>query len=83
MNEKAKKALEELLQGNENFLNGKNAAVHRTVNDLKALQHGQSPIACVVTCSDSRVIPELIFDMGFGDIFTVRCAGAVLSLIHI
>ncbi len=75
----AQKALESLLEGNQNFINGKNLAVHRTVEDLKSMQTSQSPIACVVTCSDSRVIPELVFDKGFGDIFTVRCAGAVIG----
>ena len=79
MNERAQKALENLLEGNKNFINGENKAVHRKVDDLKSLQNGQSPIACVVTCSDSRVIPELIFDKGFGDIFVVRCAGAVIG----
>lgn len=75
----AQKALDSLLEGNQNFINGKNLAVHRTVEDLKSMQTSQSPIACVVTCSDSRVIPELVFDKGFGDIFTVRCAGAVIG----
>ena len=75
----AQKALDNLLEGNQNFINGKNLAVHRTVEDLKSMQTTQSPIACVVTCSDSRVIPELVFDKGFGDIFTVRCAGAVIG----
>ncbi len=79
MNERAQKALENLLEGNKNFINGENKAVHRKVDDLKSLQNGQSPIACVVTCSDSRVIPELVFDKGFGDIFVVRCAGAVIG----
>ena len=79
MNERAQKALENQLEGNKNFINGENKAVHRKVDDLKSLQNGQSPIACVVSCSDSRVIPELIFDKGFGDIFVVRCAGAVIG----
>ena len=79
MNEKAKQALDILLEGNKNFVNGKSTAQHRTVEDLKSLSQGQAPIACVVTCSDSRVIPELVFDKGFGDIFVVRCAGAVIG----
>ncbi len=79
MNDKAKQALEILLEGNRNFVSGKTTAQHRTVEDLKKLSQGQSPIACVVTCSDSRVIPELVFDKGFGDIFIVRCAGAVIG----
>ena len=79
MYDKAKQALEILLEGNRNFVSGKTTAQHRTVEDLKKLSQGQSPIACVVTCSDSRVIPELVFDKGFGDIFVVRCAGAVIG----
>lgn len=79
MNDKAKQALEILLEGNRNFVSGKTTAQHRTIEDLKKLSQGQSPIACVVTCSDSRVIPELVFDKGFGDIFVVRCAGAVIG----
>ena len=79
MNDKAKQVLEILLEGNRNFVSGKTTAQHRTVEDLKKLSQGQSPIACVVTCSDSRVIPELVFDKGFGDIFVVRCAGAVIG----
>ena len=79
MIDRAQKALDILLEGNKNFVSGKSSALNRDINSLKALSQGQSPIACVVTCSDSRVIPELVFDKGFGDIFVVRCAGAVIG----
>lgn len=80
MNEKAKKAFQSLLEGNENFVNGRTtAADNRGIKTLQALRTSQSPIACVLTCSDSRVIPEFIFDKGFGDLFVVRGAGAVVG----
>ena len=52
-----------------------------TVNAEKraALAEGQQPIACVVTCSDSRVIPEMIFDQSLGTLFVVRNYGNVPS----
>jgi carbonic anhydrase len=40
---------------------------------------GQHPFAIIVTCSDSRVAPELLFDQGLGDIFVIRNAGNVLD----
>lgn len=79
MIEKAQQALDALLEGNKNFMNGISCASNRSVKDLESMQNSQSPIACIVTCSDSRVIPELVFDKGFGDIFVVRCAGAVIG----
>lgn len=45
----------------------------------KTLAAGQSPIAVVVTCSDSRVAPEHVFDAGLGEVFVVRVAGNVLN----
>ena len=79
MIEKAQKALDVLLEGNKNFVKGKSDTKNRTADSLVSLKNGQSPIACIVTCSDSRVVPELIFDKGFGDLFVVRCAGAVIG----
>ncbi len=79
MIEKAKKALDILLDGNKNFVESKSEFKNTKVESLISLKNGQSPIACIVTCSDSRVIPELIFDKGFGELFVVRCAGAVIG----
>ncbi len=42
-------------------------------------ENGQHPTAIVVTCSDSRVIPEAIFSVGIGRIFTIRVAGNVIT----
>ena len=52
--------------------------------DLAALReytarHGQQPFAIVVACSDSRVIPEQIFDAELGELFVIRVAGNVLD----
>ena len=79
MNEKAQKALNILLKGNEEFRKGTPFASHRTLETMQSLKNRQEPIACIVTCSDSRVVPELFFNQGFGDLFVVRCAGAVIG----
>lgn len=62
--------IKELKEGNERF-------VFNEGNDLKKHVAGQNPKAVILTCSDSRVIPEKIFDQGVGDIFTIRVAGNV------
>jgi len=53
--------------------------------DLVSLRHklvsGQSPKAIILSCSDSRVGPELIFDQGLGDLFVVRTAGNVADAV--
>ena len=67
------------LTNSTNRISGKSDAKNRDVNALIANKNGQSPIACIVTCSDSRVVPELIFDKGIGDLFVVRGAGAVIG----
>lgn len=45
----------------------------------KTLSEGQRPYAVIVTCSDSRVIPESIFSAGIGDLFVIRIAGNVMD----
>lgn len=48
-------------------------------NRIKELTTGQAPYATVLTCSDSRVAPEFIFDAGLGDIFICRNAGNIID----
>ena len=49
----------------------------------ETLVAGQSPFAVIVSCSDSRVPPELIFNQGLGDLFVVRVAGNVIDKIEL
>jgi carbonic anhydrase len=70
-------ALRELLAGNHRFTAGKRLTPRSRPEDFRTLAHAQSPEAVIVTCSDSRVAPEILFDVGVGDIFVVRVAGNV------
>jgi carbonic anhydrase len=64
-----------MLDGNKRFATGASTHPRRTPADFKPLAAGQSPIACIITCSDSRVTPEILFDLGIGELFVVRVAG--------
>lgn len=74
-----KEALKKLIDGNKRF--AQNKSLHPNLgNELRnALLNGQKPFAAVLSCSDSRVPVEIIFDVGVGDIFVIRTAGHVLS----
>ncbi|MDL2215115.1 carbonic anhydrase [Dysgonomonas sp. OttesenSCG-928-M03] len=71
--------LTNLKEGNSRFCSGKLIHNHQDIERIKELTSGQDPKAVVITCSDSRVPPEIIFDQGLGDIFTIRTAGNVMS----
>ena len=75
MNEKSYKELEKLLNGNKNFVNGTPTAKNMCLETLRKYAFHQEPYACVLSCSDSRVVPEIIFDCGIGELFVVRVAG--------
>jgi carbonic anhydrase len=64
-----------MLAGNQRFSSGASTHPRRTPADFKPLAAGQSPIACIVACADSRVTPEILFDLGIGELFVVRVAG--------
>ena len=66
--------LERLNAGNRRYVESADAALrHRLATE------GQRPYAVVVTCSDSRVIPEVLFDATLGELFVIRVAGNVLD----
>jgi carbonic anhydrase len=75
----SKTALETLMQGNERYVENKFAARDLSPAKLTELSKGQKPFAIVLTCSDSRVAPELLFDQSIGDLFVIRVAGNVMD----
>jgi carbonic anhydrase len=72
-------ALRQLLAGNHRFTIGKPIGPRRGPKEFQALAHGQYPEAVIFSCADSRVAPEILFDVGVGDIFVVRVAGNVID----
>lgn len=65
----------DLKAGNERFVAGKNTNQDWLAQAATTAADGQSPKAIVLSCLDSRVPPEIIFDQGIGDIFVGRVAG--------
>lgn len=72
-------ALEMLKEGNARFVKGELCNKDSYAADREALDGGQKPFAVIVTCSDSRVAPEIFFDQKLGDIFIIRNAGNVID----
>ena len=73
-------ALEMLKNGNKQYLNAAKGLGDISVEKRKeTLENGQHPYAVIVTCSDSRVIPEYIFSADIGDLFIIRVAGNVID----
>ena len=68
-------ALQYLIRGNEAFLSDKPAAPPLGAKRRLELAKGQAPFVAYVSCSDSRVPPELLFGRGLGELFIVRNAG--------
>lgn len=73
-------AMELLIKGNERYVNALQG-----IGDVspqareRTLTGGQHPYAIVISCADSRVIPEAIFSAGIGDLFVIRVAGNVID----
>ena len=78
-NQEAVQSLKWLTNGNTRFVKKANRADGRSPADRKRLASGASPHAIILSCSDSRVPPELIFDQALGEIVTIRVAGEALD----
>jgi carbonic anhydrase len=65
--------------GNKRFMKGRPVHPDETLDRIRKLKKGQNPFVVIVSCSDSRVPPELLFDHGFGDVFSIRTAGNVIG----
>lgn len=75
----ADEAWRDLLDGNARFVKGQPSSPRRSPEDFRGLAEAQYPEAVIVSCADSRVAPEILFDVGVGDVFVVRVAGNVVG----
>lgn len=75
----ATQALARLIAGNDRYIQGQPNHPNNNRARREATANGQAPFAVILTCADSRVPPELIFDQGVGDLFVIRVAGNILN----
>ncbi|MBE9029747.1 carbonic anhydrase [filamentous cyanobacterium LEGE 11480] len=71
--------LELLTTGNERFVAHHAQHPHTSIERMAELATGQHPIVTILSCADSRVPAELLFDLGLGDVFNVRVAGNIVT----
>jgi carbonic anhydrase len=76
----AQQAMDKLMEGNARFVQGLRKQ-YDFIARRKELLSGQHPFATILTCSDSRVRPEYIFDTNIGEIFNIETAGNVVDAI--
>ena len=69
--------LQRLMAGNARYLSGQSSHLNQHGARRAEVAKGQKPFAMVLSCADSRVPPEILFDQGLGDLFVVRVAGNI------
>src|SRR5271170_7742488 len=72
-------ALDELLAGNRRFTSGRTSAYRRDLAILQQTLEKQEPFAAVLSCADSRVPVEVVFDQTIGQLFVTRVAGNMVT----
>ena len=75
--------LKQLLEGNQRFIENKRKNPNQTLTRVQEVAQGQAPFAAILSCADSRVPAEIIFDRGLGDLFVVRNAGNIATAAEI
>ena len=72
-------ALDRLKNGNQHFIKDKLDGKLQNSSRREALISEQNPYAVIIGCSDSRVVPEILFDTGLGELFVIRVAGNIAN----
>jgi carbonic anhydrase len=72
-------AVSKLKEGNGRYTGGNLQHPGQTTERRAELANSQHPFAIILSCSDSRVPPEIVFDQGLGDLFVIRVAGNVID----
>lgn len=72
-------ALQRLLDGNRRFVTQQRQYPNQSAKRLSEIAQAQHPYATILSCADSRVTAEIIFDEGLGDLFDVRVAGNIVT----
>jgi carbonic anhydrase len=72
-------ALDELIEGNRRFTSGRTASHRRDLVILQQMMERQEPFAAILSCADSRVPVEVVFDQTIGQLFVTRVAGNIVT----
>ena len=75
----AEEIRERLTEGNKKYVAARSASIDTSVEILETGVLEQKPYAIIITCSDSRIIPQAIFSTGTGELFVIRIAGNVVD----
>ncbi len=75
----SEEALKKLMDGNSRYVLANYTHPNHSSARRNEVAKGQKPFAIIVTCSDSRVPPEILFDQGLGDLFVIRVAGNIVD----